>query len=107
LHPNILFDAREPGAYERVREVGAEILKLCVDAGGTISGEHGIGVEKLQFMPWLFNQDDLAAQKKLRTAIAPSLIFNPCKMIPEGSHCGEIARKNLSAGVAVSDDLWI
>lgn len=107
LHPNILFDAREAGAYEKVRLAGGEILRLCVDAGGTISGEHGIGVEKLEFMHWLYNQDDLDAQKKLRTAIAPTLIFNPCKMIPEGSHCGEVARKTLSAGVAVGGEMWI
>ena len=108
LHPNILFDARVPGAYERVKQVGGEILQLCVEVGGTISGEHGIGVEKLDYMPWIFSPDDLEAQKKLRQAIAPSHILNPCKMIPEGSHCGEVARKNLSAGiVALNPDVWI
>jgi glycolate oxidase len=107
LHPNILFDLREEGAYERVSKVGAEILKACVEAGGTISGEHGIGVEKLAYMPWIFGEDDLNEMRKLRTAMCPSGIFNPCKMIPEGSRCGELARKKLAGGVAPSSELWV
>lgn len=107
LHPNILFDAREEGAYERVRMVGGEILKLCIDVGGTISGEHGIGLEKLDYMPLLFTQDDLEAQVKLRDAIAPTRILNPCKMIPQGSKCGEAMRSNLPAAVAANAEVWI
>ncbi|HZQ07042.1 MAG TPA: FAD-linked oxidase C-terminal domain-containing protein, partial [Anaerolineae bacterium] len=107
LHPNILFDAREPGAFDRVREVGGEILKLCVEVGGTISGEHGVGIEKLEFMPMLFQPSDLEAQAKLRDAIAPTRILNPCKMLPQGSKCGEAARSKLPAAIAGNTEVWI
>lgn len=107
LHPNILFDAREPGAYERVKRAGGEILKLCVEVGGTISGEHGVGLEKLDYMPLLFQPDDLAAQAKLRDAIAPTRILNPCKMLPQGSKCGEAARSKLPAAIAGNPEVWI
>ncbi|MBI5652654.1 MAG: FAD-binding protein [Chloroflexi bacterium] len=107
LHPNILFDMKKPGEYAIVRKLGGEILKLCVDAGGTISGEHGIGIEKLEYMPLLFSEADLNEMRKLRAAIAPSQILNPCKMIPEGSRCGEVMRGQLAAGVAASGDVWV
>jgi glycolate oxidase len=107
LHPNILFDAREAGALERVKEAGGEILKLCVDVGGTISGEHGVGLEKLDYMPLLFQQADLDAQAKLRDAIAPTRILNPCKMLPQGSKCGEAARSKLPQAIAGNPDVWI
>ncbi len=107
LHPNILFDAREHGALERVKEAGGEILKLCVDVGGTISGEHGVGLEKLDYMPLLFQQADLDAQAKLRDAIAPTRILNPCKMLPQGSKCGEAARSKLPQAIAGNADVWI
>ena len=60
LHPNILFDERDPGATERVLDAGEEIMRLCVDAGGSITGEHGIGLEKRDYMTWIFTEDDLA-----------------------------------------------
>jgi glycolate oxidase len=107
LHPNILFDMKKPGEYDLVRKLGGEILKLCVDAGGTISGEHGIGIEKLEYMPLLFSEDDLNEMRKLRAAIAPSQILNPCKMIPEGSRCGEVMRGKLAGGVSASGDVWV
>lgn len=107
LHPNILFDAREPGAYERVKQAGGDILKLCMAVGGTISGEHGVGLEKLDFMPLLFEPADLAAQARLRDAIAPTRILNPCKMLPQGAKCGEAARSKLPAAIAGNPDVWI
>lgn len=111
LHPNLLFDAREEGALERVRKAGGEILKLCVEVGGSISGEHGVGLEKLDYMPLLFQPADLAAQAKLRDAIAPTRILNPCKMLPQGSKCGEAARQNLSSISGAQDGadggVWI
>jgi glycolate oxidase len=107
LHPNILFDMKKPGEYDIVRKLGGEILKLCVEAGGTISGEHGIGIEKLEYMPLLFSEDDLNEMRKLRAAIAPSQILNPCKMIPEGSRCGEVMRGKLAGGVSASGDVWV
>src|SRR5205085_10995030 len=59
LHPNILFDLREAGVMEKVEKAGEEMLRACIDAGGTLSGEHGIGLEKNAFMPWIFSPDDL------------------------------------------------
>lgn len=83
LHPIILFDAKEPGVKERVLEVGMEILKLCVAAGGTISGEHGIGTEKKKAMKLLFSDTDLKVQKRIKQALDPKGLLNPGKIFPE------------------------
>ncbi len=106
LHPNLLFDTRDQGAYERVAKAGAEILRACVDVGGTISGEHGVGIEKLDYMPWIFSEEDLSEMLKLRAAMCPSGIFNPCKTIPQGGGCVEAARKNLGQ-LAPSGEMWV
>jgi len=82
LHPNILFDEREPGAAERVLRCGAEILKACVEAGGSITGEHGVGYEKREFMTWLFGPDDLEAMRRLKEAFGAGEFFNPDKVFP-------------------------
>jgi glycolate oxidase len=82
LHPNILFDEREPGVSERVLDAGREIMRLCVDAGGTITGEHGIGTEKRSYMPWIFGEADIAAMSRLKAAFAVGDPFNPCKLFP-------------------------
>ena len=92
LHPIIVFDAREPGVWERVQRAGDEILAVCVDAGGVLSGEHGIGLEKRDAMPLLFSADDLDAQARLRDAFDPSGRANPTKVLPAGSRCGELQR---------------
>ena len=77
LHPLIVFDAREPGVWERVHRAGDEILAACVAAGGVLSGEHGIGLEKREAMPLVFTADDLDAQARLRDAFDPSGRANP------------------------------
>jgi len=82
LHPNILFDPARPGALEAVLTAGEEILRLCIEAGGSISGEHGIGSEKVPFMAQMFGEEDLAAMAKVRAALAPSGLFNPGKVLP-------------------------
>jgi glycolate oxidase len=92
LHPLIAFDAREPGIWERVHSAGDAILRACVDAGGVLSGEHGIGLEKREAMPWIFSEDDLDAQARLRDAFDPSGAANPQKILPAGSRCGEAVR---------------
>ena len=92
LHPLIVFDAREPGIWERVKDAGDAILRACVDAGGVLSGEHGIGLEKRDAMPMVFGPDDLDAQARLRDAFDPSGRANPDKILPAGSRCGELAR---------------
>jgi glycolate oxidase len=83
LHPNFLFDASKPGETERVLAAGAEILQLCADAGGTITGEHGVGLEKRDHMRLIFNDDDLAAMRKIQAAFGAVDMFNPGKVFPE------------------------
>jgi glycolate oxidase len=92
LHPLIVFDAREPGIWDRVTKAGDAILRACVDAGGVLSGEHGIGLEKRDAMPMVFGPDDLDAQARLRDAFDPSGRANPDKVLPRGSRCGELMR---------------
>ena len=65
LHPNIMFDPQVEGSTERVLELGGEIMRLCVDAGGSISGEHGVGLEKRSYMSWIFGEHDLDAQERV------------------------------------------
>ncbi|MCY3920399.1 MAG: FAD-binding protein [Chloroflexi bacterium] len=89
LHPCLLFDEREPGITDRVLEAGGEIMRACVDAGGAISGEHGIGLEKRSYLPWIFSDDDIGAMRQLRSAFGADDDFNPCKIFPSGHGCGE------------------
>ena len=99
LHPLLVFDARVPGTLERVHAAGEEILHACVDAGGVLSGEHGIGLEKRDYMPLVFGADDLAAQCTLREVFDPDHACNPLKILPAGSKCGDLQ--------AVPEGAWI
>jgi glycolate oxidase len=90
LHPNILFDLRAPGELDRVIEAGGEILKACVELGGSITGEHGIGLEKKAYIGLLFNADDLDAMARVRQAFDPASRFNPAKLFPSPASCGEV-----------------
>ncbi|MBI3000802.1 MAG: FAD-binding protein [Deltaproteobacteria bacterium] len=103
LHPNILFDLRQPGALDRVIEASAAILRACVEMGGSITGEHGIGLEKKAYIGLLFGDEDLEAMTRVRSAFDPDSRFNPAKLFPSPITCGEIRRDqaNLPAG------LWI
>ena len=92
LHPLIVFDAREPGVWDRVHDAGDAILDACVAVGGVLSGEHGIGLEKRDKMHLIFGPDDLDAQARLRDAFDPSGRANPTKVLPRGSRCGELQR---------------
>jgi glycolate oxidase subunit GlcD len=89
LHPNISFDRRDPDELARVLAAGEEILRVCVEAGGVISGEHGIGTEKRDFMGLLFDEDDLDAMRRLRAAFDPDLVCNPGKIFPTTRFCVE------------------
>jgi glycolate oxidase len=91
LHPLFSFDRTVPGTLERVLEASDEVVRLCVDAGGALSGEHGIGLEKRDFMPLMFSEDDLAAQACVRSAFDPEGIMNPSKVLPDGARCGDFA----------------
>jgi len=89
LHPNISFDRRDPDELSRVLAAGSEILQVCVDAGGVITGEHGIGSEKRDFMGLIFNEVDLAAMMHLHDAFNPDCICNPDKVLPTTRFCVE------------------
>jgi glycolate oxidase len=99
LHPLLVYDAREPGVAERVEAAGDEIVQASLDAGGVLSGEHGIGLEKQGFMDRLFAPLDLDAQDRLRHAFDPDGRANPGKVLPVGSRCRELA--DLPEGVWV------
>ena len=89
LHPLLVFDKREPGIMERVHAAGEEIVRASVAAGGVLSGEHGIGLEKQEFMPLLFNDADLDAMKRVRDVFDPTRLMNPGKVIPTPRACTE------------------
>jgi glycolate oxidase len=91
LHPLLSFDRRIPGTLERVLRASEEIVRLCVDAGGALSGEHGIGLEKRDFMPLVFTEEDLGAQACVRSAFDPDTRMNPHKVLPAGARCGDYA----------------
>ena len=83
LHPLILFDERDEADLEKVRKASSEILKICAEVGGTISGEHGIGIEKLEEMPFVFSEGDLDAMRNVKLALDPDNLCNPGKVVPE------------------------
>ena len=88
LHPLILFDERKPGDTERALEAGGKILQICLDAGGVLSGEHGIGLEKQEYMPLMFSQEDMDAMANLKPAFGSGEMFNPGKIFPTGASHG-------------------
>ncbi len=90
LHPLVLYDSRVPGEAARAEELAATILELCVDAGGSITGEHGVGTDKACAMPLMFGKDDLAAMSRLRAAFDPNGLANPGKVFPTPRLCGEV-----------------
>ena len=90
LHPNILFDMRNTGELERVIEAGAATLRACIELGGSITGEHGVGLEKKAYIGLLFSEADLAAMARVRGAFDPDHRFNPAKLFPTPASCGEI-----------------
>ncbi len=83
LHPLILFDERNPGDKQRVLAAASDILKACADVGGTISGEHGVGIEKLKEMYFIFSESDIDFMRQVKKAFDPEQIWNPGKVIPE------------------------
>ncbi|HET9109292.1 MAG TPA: FAD-linked oxidase C-terminal domain-containing protein [Ktedonobacterales bacterium] len=100
LHPNMVFDRRKPGDIERVMRAGNDLLKACVDLGGMVSGEHGIGLEKRDAMSYVFSARDLAAMAQVRLAFDPHELFNPDKIFPESAACLEArAPLGLTSGV--------
>jgi len=101
LHPLLLFDRREARQVEAVGSAGHDILAACIELGGTISGEHGIGFEKRETLGYVFSADDLAVMTRLRDVLDPARTFNPDKIFPAGAVCGEVRapRDMFAAGV--------
>jgi glycolate oxidase len=100
LHPLVLYDDTEPGQYEAAQHVSSQILDLCVERGGSITGEHGVGVDKAAKLPRMFSEDDLDTMHRLRCAFDPHGLANPGKVFPTPRLCGEPPRPRL-AGDAV------
>jgi glycolate oxidase len=98
LHPLILYDANVPGELDRAEAFGADILKLCVEVGGVLTGEHGVGVEKRDLMPEMFNEVDLAHQERVKCAFDQQGLLNPGKVFPTLHRCAELGRMHVHAG---------
>jgi glycolate oxidase len=105
LHPLILFDANTPGELERAEEFGAAILKACVELGGVLTGEHGVGVEKRDLMGEMFSEDDLKQQQRLKCAFDPDHLLNPGKVFPVLHRCAELGRLHVHHGQLPHPDL--
>ncbi|MGB6718751.1 MAG: FAD-linked oxidase C-terminal domain-containing protein, partial [Candidatus Acidiferrales bacterium] len=90
LHPIILFDARDPQQFQRAVSTADAIIRFCIEMGGAITGEHGVGMEKDRLMPLLFTEADLALMRTVRDAFNPVGRLNPGKIFPTGKGCGEV-----------------
>jgi glycolate oxidase len=105
LHPLILYDANQPGELERAEAFGADILRLCVEVGGVLTGEHGVGVEKRDLMGTMFTEIDLAHQQRVKCAFDPHLLLNPGKVFPTLHRCAEMGRVHIHHGALPFPDL--
>ena len=105
LHPLILYDANKPGELDTAERLGAEILKLCVEVGGVLTGEHGVGIEKRDLMPTMFNEIDLAQQMRLKCAFDEHQLLNPGKVFPTLHRCAEMGAMHVSGGKVPFPDL--
>jgi glycolate oxidase len=112
LHPLVLFDAFQPGQYQAVLAIGDEILKLCAEAGGSVTGEHGIGLEKRENIRYVFSDDDLEVMDRVRRVFDPHVLMNPGKIFPgKGLQPSALpyppGYPRRQAAVAGSEDLWV
>ncbi|HEX5213129.1 MAG TPA: FAD-linked oxidase C-terminal domain-containing protein, partial [Pseudolabrys sp.] len=98
LHPLILYDANKPGELEKTEAFGAEIMQLCVEVGGVLTGEHGVGVEKRDLMPLMFSEIDFNAQQRVKCAFDAKGLLNPGKVFPQLHRCAELGRLHISGG---------
>ena len=105
LHPLILYDANKAGELDRAEAFGGDILKLCVEVGGVLTGEHGVGVEKRDLMPVMFSETDLKQQQRVKCAFDPELLLNPGKVFPVLHRCAELGRVHVHAGRTAFPDL--
>jgi glycolate oxidase len=100
LHPLILYRRDDPGVDQRVKDLGAAILRECLAAGGSITGEHGVGSDKRCYLDWMFAPEDLATMRRLRLAFDPEGIANPGKIFPTPRSCGESSRRAVTLEAA-------
>ncbi len=105
LHPLILYDANKPDELERTERFGADIMKYCVEVGGVLTGEHGVGVEKRDLMGTMFSEADLDQQQRLKCAFDPQGLLNPGKVFPELHRCAELGRLHVHHGKVRFPDL--
>ncbi|MEX1109219.1 MAG: FAD-linked oxidase C-terminal domain-containing protein, partial [Dongiaceae bacterium] len=105
LHPLILYDANAPGELERAENFGADILRLCVEVGGVLTGEHGVGVEKRDLMGTMFDETDLNQQQRVKCAFDAEGLLNPGKMFPVLHRCAELGRLHVHRGKLPFPDL--
>jgi glycolate oxidase len=101
MHPIILFDARKPGELERAQKAGEDILEYCIQVGGSITGEHGVGMEKMELMAVQFSPDSLDAIARFKSLFDPACRLNPGKVLPTGRGCLEIRQQPLTATAPV------
>jgi glycolate oxidase len=95
IHPLLLFDSDEEGVRERVHEAARRILEVCVEAGGSLTGEHGIGVEKQPFVPLQFSRTDVAIWERLKSVFDPDELCNPGKLFPTPGQCMELTARGI------------
>ena len=105
LHPLILFDANVPGQLKQAEDFGSEILRLCVEVGGVLTGEHGVGVEKRDLMGVMFSDDDLKQQQRVKCAFDPLQLLNPGKVFPVLHRCAELGRMHIHDGKVTFPEL--
>ncbi len=98
LHPLVLYDSNVPGELEKTERMGAEILKLCVDVGGVLTGEHGVGIEKRDLMTYQFGENDLDAMQRVKCSFDAGQLLNPGKMFPQLHRCAELGRMHIHGG---------
>jgi glycolate oxidase len=103
LHPLIMYDANVPGELERTEAFGAEILELSVRLGGTITGEHGVGLEKINSMCVQFNADELSIFHRVKAAFDPQGLLNPGKAVPTLHRCAEFGAMHVHGGEPSSE----
>ncbi len=105
LHPLILYDANKPGELDRAEAFGSDILRLCVEVGGVLTGEHGVGVEKRDLMPAMFSEIDLAQQQRVKCAFDDKGLLNPGKVFPTLHRCAELGRMHVRGGALPFADI--
>ncbi len=105
LHPLILYDANVPGELDKAEAFGADILRLCVEVGGVLTGEHGVGIEKRDLMPAMFSEIDLNQQQRLKCAFDAQGLLNPGKVFPQLHRCAELGRMHVKAGKVAFPDI--